>query len=131
NHSGSTHLTAPGGDMRLTASGALRLTSTGDIVLTQDRLSLPNLKSASGAANLRLTTTGFVGVIGSSRSLKIAEEPITVTVPEFADKLLSVDSVTWFDKAAAERIAAAETEKANGIVPEDDLEDVEPLRRIP
>ena len=39
--------------------------------------------------------------------------------------------MTWFDKAAAERIAAAETEKANGIVPEDDLEDVEPLRRIP
>ena len=131
-HDGNTLLNSrSGGDLRITAAEALRLTSTGDTVLTNGRMSLPNLNSTTGTANLRRTSNGFVGVIGSSRSLKIAEESITVTVPDFADRLLSVDSVTWFDKAAAERIAAAETEKANGIVPLDDLDDVDPLRRIP
>ena len=112
-------------------SEGIYIRTLGDLTLYSGRMSAPNLNSTTGTANLRRTSNGFVGVIGSSRSLKIAEEPITVTVPDFADSLLSVDSVTWFDKAAAERIAAAETEKANGIVPEDDLDDVDPLRRIP
>lgn len=112
-------------------SQGIYIRTLGDLTLYNGRMSVPNLNSTTGTANLRRTSNGFVGVIGSSRSLKIAEEPITVTVPDFADRLLSVDSVTWFDKASAERVAAAETEKANGIVPLDDLDDVDPLRRIP
>lgn len=113
------------------ASGKnLVLRGDGDLVLRGNRHSA-DYNSTTGTANVRLTTTGFLGVTSSSRRYKDAIEPATETVDELVNKLLSVDARTWFDKNSAERLAKALTEEHDGEEPDDDLKDVEPLRRIP
>lgn len=110
-------------------SNRIALKSGGDISLTMNRLSA-NLNTGSGT-DLILTSSNYIGKKSSSRRYKIAEEPIGHTLPGIEDALLGMEVKTWFDRRSSERLAEAETEKASGIVPSDDLKDVDPLRRIP
>ena len=115
--------TSPGGD-------GIYIRTRGDLTMYNGRWSMPNINSGSGT-DLIITSSNFIGKKSSSRRYKIAEEPIEYTHPGIEDALLGMEVKTWFDRRSAERLAEAETEKTNGIVPLDDLADVDPLRRIP
>ena len=115
--------TSPGGD-------GIYIRTRGDLTMYMGRWAAPNINSGSGT-DLIITSSNYIGKKSSSRRYKIAEEPIEYTHPGIEDALLGMEVKTWFDRRSAERLAEAETEKANGVVPLDDLKDVDPLRRIP
>ena len=115
--------TSPGGD-------GIYVRTRGDLTMYMGRWSAPNINTGSGT-DLIVTSQNFIGKKSSSRRYKIAEEPIEYTLPGIEDALLGMEVKTWFDRRSAERLAEAETEKTNGVVPLDDLKDVDPLRRIP
>lgn len=113
------------------ASGKnLVLRGEGDILHYANR-HWANYNSTTGTANIRMTSSNFLGVVSSSQRYKDAIEPATETVAGLVEKILSVDARTWFDKNSAERLAKSLTEERAGQEPADDLKDVEPLRRIP
>ena len=115
--------TSPGGD-------GIYVRTLGDLTMYMGRWAAPNINTGSGT-DLIITASNYIGKKSSSRRYKIAEEPIEYTLPGVEDALLDMEVKTWFDRRSAERLAEAETEKANGVVPLDDLKDVDPLRRIP
>ena len=115
--------TSPGGD-------GIYVRTRGDLTMYMGRWAAPNINTGSGT-DLIITSSNYIGKKSSSRRYKIAEEPIEHTLPGIEDALLGMEVKTWFDRRSAERLAEAETEKTNGVVPLDDLKDVDPLRRIP
>ena len=111
-------------------SQGIYIRTLGDLTMYMGRWAAPNINTGSGT-DLIITSSNYIGKKSSSRRYKIAEEPIERTLPGIEDALLGMEVKTWFDRRSAERLAEAETEKTNGIVPLDDLKDVDPLRRIP
>ncbi|MDN6300936.1 MAG: hypothetical protein L0J68_11815, partial [Micrococcaceae bacterium] len=72
-----------------------------------------------------------ISYVASSRRYKLAEEPIADSIAGFEDKLLSIESKTWFDKATAEQYSAYLDAKSAGEECEDDLKGIREIHRIP
>lgn len=85
----------------------------------------------SSLASVHIDSDWNLRYVSSSRRYKLAEEPITESVPDFEDKILSIDSKTWFDKEGVERYCAYLDAQAAREVSKDDLQGVDELRRIP
>lgn len=114
-------------DLELTAQGAIIMTAPSEVRHSQ-------MSSTTGGVNAKLDTASGLWVLrrdSSSVRYKVAIEP----QPHPADAILSVEPKTWFEKQAAETIAAYETavEQGEEITPEAQqaYDDAAPLHRIP
>ncbi|WP_181276012.1 GDSL-type esterase/lipase family protein [Brevibacterium oceani] len=74
---------------------------------------------------------GNLAYLPSSRRYKIVEESLDVTMPDFEDRILSVDAKTWYSKGTVERYADYETAIANGVEPDISIDSIAEIERIP
>lgn len=100
------------------------------LLLNAKNIKIPDLPGDTNAVPIG-RVSGRLYHVNSSRRFKLLEEPITDTIEDFEDKLLSVEAKTWIDRTRAERIADYETAIAKGEEPVDNLDGCGGLERIP
>lgn len=125
-----------GEDLQLwTADGGnIDIDPDGDIELyCRNRLKVNQLEKNNDddARDVVMSGDWYLGYSTSSRRYKVAEEPIQLTIDGFEDKLLSVDSKTWFGRSSSERYAAHLDDIERGEEPSDDLAGFTNIRRAP
>ena len=100
------------------------------LMLDAKNVRIPSLPGDTNAVPIG-RVSGRLHHVNSARRFKLLEEPITDTIEDFEDKLLSVEAKTWIDRTRAERIADYETAIALGEEPVDNLDGCGGLERIP
>lgn len=126
---GSINIESKTGDVRLAPDSSGKI----DFYLPgSSNFQLNSLSGSSGGwPSLIVDDNMNVFWESSSRKYKVAEEPITTTVPDLEERLLSVDAVTWYDKEDAEKYAALLDSEAEGAEPTQCSESGHDLARIP
>lgn len=126
---GNVNVESNTGDVRLAPDSSGKI----DFYLPgSSALQFNSLNSVTGVdLSLTMDADWNVSYVGSSRRYKLAEEPIADSIAGFEDKLLSIESKTWFDKATAEQYSAYLDAKSAGEECEDDLKGIRKIRRTP
>lgn len=93
-------------------------------------IAIPKLPANTKAVPIG-RVNGRLYSVSSSRKYKAFEEPLTDTVEDFENKLLSIEAKTWFDKPNADKMADNETAVFNGEEPPVDDKYIAPIERVP